>query len=300
MSHLYRILVSCGLVIVFLIFQQTAPALAQMSDQGFFKLGIENITVGNLQQAIVNFTQAIKLNSNLAAAYSNRCLVYLELREYQQATTDCTQALQLNPVNVESYLNRGLAYYKQGHYQQAIADYQQAIKLNPLDYRAYYNRGLVYSQQQDYQQALSDYNQALHHLQNDPQAIASVYNDRGLAYFQLANLKRAISDYDHAIALHESDAAYYNRACARHRQKDYAGAIRDFSQSLNLNPQQAEAYVNRGIARYQMGYHQAAIADLRQGAQCFCNHGEMVASQQTLNLLKKLQQSLVNLDNEVA
>ncbi len=67
-------------------------------------------------------------------------------------------------------------------------------------------------------------------------------------------------------------------------------AIRDFTQSLQRNPDQAEAYVNRGIDRYQMGYQQAALEDLLKGAECFCHQGQMVAYQKTLNLIKKLQQ----------
>jgi len=110
-----------------------------------------------------------------------------------------------------------------------------------------------------------------------------------------------MNDFSQAIHLDESDArAYYNRACTCHRQRDYVGAIRDFTQSLQRNPNQPEAYVNRGIARYEMGYQQSAFEDLRKGAQCFCDRGQMVAYQQTLNLLKKLQRSLSNLDSEVA
>ena len=94
--------------------------------------------------------------------------------------------------------------------------------------------------------------------------------------------------------------AYYNRGCICHRQGDYAGAIQDFTQSLQRNPNQAEAYINRGIDRYQMGYLQAAFADLRKGAECFCGQGQMVAYQQTLNLIKKLQQSPSDLESEMA
>ncbi|CAA9519411.1 MAG: hypothetical protein AVDCRST_MAG96-2846, partial [uncultured Segetibacter sp.] len=77
----------------------TAIPIAQVSAQEFLKLGVEKTTTGDLQQAVVKFTQAIKLDSKLAAVYSNRCLVYIQLGEYEPATMDCTQALQLNPKN---------------------------------------------------------------------------------------------------------------------------------------------------------------------------------------------------------
>jgi len=118
-----------------------------------------------------------------------------------------------------------------------------------------------------------------------------LYNDRGLTHFQLRNISAAIADFSLAIRLNGSDArAYYNRGCICHRQGDYVGAIRDFTLSIQRSPNRAEAYVNRGIARYQLGYQQAAFEDLQKGAECFCAQKEMVAYQQTLNLIKKIQQ----------
>ncbi|MGC1393328.1 MAG: tetratricopeptide repeat protein, partial [Coleofasciculaceae cyanobacterium] len=128
MSRLYRILISLGLVAVFFMPVTTIPALAavipitQISAKDFLKLGVENTSRGEFEQAIINFSQAIKLDVKMAAAYSNRCLVYNQMEEYQRAIIDCTQAMQLNPDKIESYLNRGLAYYRQGNYQEAIAD----------------------------------------------------------------------------------------------------------------------------------------------------------------------------------
>lgn len=308
MSIFYKILISFSIVIAILILPITGQVFAtpisspQISAEDFFLLGVNNTSLGNLKQAVENFTKAIALDANMSAAYSNRCLVYMQLGDYQQAQEDCTKSLQLNPKNTEVYLNRGLAYQRQKQYQAAIADYNQAIQLKPHDLRGYYNRGLTHFELQNYQQALFDYNQAINqNLRQDSPELATVYNDRGLAQFQLGNISAANLDFSLAIRLGADNArAYYNRGCICHRQGHYKDAIRDFTLALQHHPNQTDseavanlrgsAYVNRGLARYQLGYQQAAFEDLQRGAECFCKQGEMVAYQQTLKLLKKLRQ----------
>lgn len=310
MSRLYKILISLAIVIAILILPINGQAFAapasipkiSVSAQDFFLLGVNNTSLGNLKQAVENFTQAIALDANMPAAYSNRCLVYMQLGDYQQAQEDCTKSLQLNPKNTEVYLNRGLVYQRQKQYQAAIWDYNQVIELKPHDLRGYYNRGLTYFELQNYQQALFDYNQAIsQNLRQDSQELATVYNDRGLAQFQLGNISAANLDFSLAIRLGADNArAYYNRGCICNRQGNYTGAIRDFTLALQHHPHQTDsevvaslrgsAYVNRGLARYQLGYQQAAFEDLQRGAECFCKQGEMVAYHQTLKLLQKLRQ----------
>lgn len=312
MSCFFRAIASFGLAVLMLVFPLTAITLATpvavtpINAQNLFNSGVEKTQSGDYEQALLDFTQAIRLDANLAAAYSNRCLVNIELGDYQKARQDCTQALQRSSNNSEAYLNRGLAHYRLSEHQAAIADYSSVIKLNPHDFRAYYNRGLAYFAQENYQEAIADYNQALHQgsqfnrsMDTLPSTLATIHNDRGIAYLHLGDfegadvkaLASAIADFSLAIDLDASNArAYYNRACAYHRRGHYIGAIRDFTQSLQHDPYQAEAYVNRGLIRHRVGYYQAALEDLRLGAECFCQQGQITAYQQTLTLIERLQQ----------
>jgi tetratricopeptide (TPR) repeat protein len=266
----------------------------QTTANEFFRLGVEKMQNGNDQEAIANFNQAIQLQENFAAAYSDRCLAYLQLQEYHQAIVDCTQAINLTPDNVEAYLNRGLAQYRQGNYPDAIADDERAIVLQPSDFRAYYNRGLALAAQENYTEAIIDYNNALKHIPQDNSIIfADIYNDRGLARLQLQDLKAAMLDFDMAISLNSNDyRAYFNRGCACGRNGDDFGALRDFSEVIRLKPSYALAYLNRGVARHRLGYHEGAIADLQKASQYFEYKGEKLAYQKALDLLKTMQQAI--------
>jgi tetratricopeptide (TPR) repeat protein len=307
MTHLYRILFSFGIVVALTVLpmmakaQAATVAIAPMDATEFFKLGVEETRSEKYEQAIADFTQAIELDADFAAAYSNRCLVYLQLGDYTKAADDCTTSLQLNPDNTEAYLNRGLAYYRLGNYQSAISEYAQVIEHDSNDFRAYYNRGLARFELKDYERAIADYNQALreNHQRSNP-LLADVYNDRGLAQLMLENVPDAIADFSLAISIDGSNQrAFYNRACACHRNNDYTGAIRDFTLALQIDPNHAEAYVNRGLIHHELGLQQAALSDLKTASKHFDERGNKRAYQHTLALIERLQQLLLSSDESV-
>jgi serine/threonine protein kinase/regulator of sirC expression with transglutaminase-like and TPR domain len=75
-------------------------------------------------------------------------------------------------------------------------------------------------------------------------------------------------------ALQLSNAGdYVNRGLEKHNQKDYQGAIADYNQALNINPNYSLAFYNRGVARDDTGDKQGAIADYNQAIQINKNWG---------------------------
>lgn len=70
----------------------------------------------------------------------------------------------------------------------------------------------------------------------------------------------AIEDYSKAIELNPSFIeAYVKRGEAHYKMGDARGALKDCNQALRLNPDLSEAYYHQGRARYRLGYTQAAI-----------------------------------------
>ncbi len=88
-------------------------------------------------------------------------------------------------------------------------------------------------------------------------------------YFEGGNVRAlqrdfagAIADYTEAIRLNPKYAEVYNnRGVARHHGGDYAGATEDCTEAIRLDPQWAAAYTNRGLARHRRGDYAEAIAD---------------------------------------
>ena len=192
--------------------------------------------------------------------YFNQGSVNYHESNYQEAIENYTQAIKLDPNNAYAYFNRGVAKAKLKGYPEAIKDYTEAIRLDPNSAEAYYNRGGVKSDLGDYQEARKDYDKA---IEIDPKN-APAYNNRGIAKALLKDYQGAIQDLTEAIRLHPKSAqAYYNRGNAKALLEDYQGAIKDFTKAIRLHPI-AAAYENRGSAKRSLGDLQGAIKDFEK------------------------------------
>lgn len=74
------------------------------------------------------------------------------------------------------------------------------------------------------------------------------------------NYQGAVEDYTQAIELNPNFVeAYIKRGATRYKLGDDRGALKDCSEALRINPDLAQSYYYQGRARYRLGYTQAAI-----------------------------------------
>jgi lipoprotein NlpI len=151
----------------------------------------------DLDRAIADYGEAIKLDPKLAAAYADRCGTYTTKGNDDLAMTDCNQAIQLDPKLALAYLNRGYLYDIADDLDRSIADDSEAIRLDPKSMISYSNRGTAYRNKGDLDHAIADFGEA---LKLDPKDALS-YHSRGLAYFYGGNPAKALADFKQAIAL---------------------------------------------------------------------------------------------------
>ena len=83
----------------------------------------------------------------------------------EQAVADYSEAIKLNPKNAETYNNRANAYSLLGRYDDAVKDYDEAIKLDAKNARMYANRGAIKLRQRKTEEARKDF---AHAIQLDP------------------------------------------------------------------------------------------------------------------------------------
>ena len=146
---------------------------------------------GEYDQAIKDYSQAIKLTPGDAAAWFNRGNSYADKGEYDQAIKDYSQTIKLAPDDADAWINRSDAYLRKGEYDQVIKDCREAIKLAPDDAYAWYNRGAAYFNKGDYDQAIKDYSEVIKLEPDD----ADAWRNRGNAYLKLGNEAKAKIDF---------------------------------------------------------------------------------------------------------
>ncbi|MBW4649383.1 MAG: DnaJ domain-containing protein [Kastovskya adunca ATA6-11-RM4] len=79
------------------------------------------------------------------------------------------------------------------------------------------------------------------------------------------NYEGAIADYTTAIELNPGFVeAYMKRLASRYKVSDDRGVLEDCNLALQINPNLAEAHYYRGRSRYRLGYTQAAIEAYNQ------------------------------------
>ena len=87
--------------------------------------------IGRFQEAITDFTTAIKIDPNNVAAYTNRALAYRQINRNDAAMSDFNTAVSVNPRHAPAFLGRANLYRTQGLLSEAMADLDVAIRLNP-------------------------------------------------------------------------------------------------------------------------------------------------------------------------
>jgi tetratricopeptide (TPR) repeat protein len=229
-----------------------------------YQRGREHHDRRDYDRAIADYTHAIQLDPQLAAAYSNRGQAHLKKGSYDQAIADCNRAIQLDPQLAVAYNSRADAYHMKGNYDQAIADHTRAIELDPQSAFAYHRRGYAYGTKGNYNQAIADCDRA---IELDPQN-ALAYGTRGAAYRMQGNYDQAIADLTRAIQIDPQYAfAYARRGDAYRMQGNSDQAIDDLTRTIQLDPQDAFAYATRGAAYRMQGNSDQAIADLTRAIQ---------------------------------
>ena len=91
-----------------------------------------------------------------AKAYFDSGKASYDKKLYENAISDFSNAIRLDPNYTAAYNERGIAYYDQGEFDKAISDYNEEIRLDPNDADAYNNRGIAYRNQGKFDKANDD------------------------------------------------------------------------------------------------------------------------------------------------
>jgi tetratricopeptide (TPR) repeat protein len=117
--------------------QQSIRMASTMPAELLISEGVRYAQMGNTQNAIQNFTEAIRQNPKLAEAYNNRGAVYNKTRDFDRAIEDFTRAIKLKADYYEAYIARGQAQQAKGNLRAASEDFNYVIQHAPKNNTVY-------------------------------------------------------------------------------------------------------------------------------------------------------------------
>jgi Flp pilus assembly protein TadD len=201
---------------------------------------------GRLDEAVVAFREAIRLNPDLAIPHNNLGFALLKKGPLDDAIAELREAVRLSPSYCTAYNNLGLALEQQGRLNEAMSAFQQAIRVDPDPPAAHHRLAAVLQSRGRFEYAVSELQEAIRLKPN----YAEAYNDLGIALGRQGKLAEAAAACREAIHLKpDFSDAYNNLGVALIRQGKVQDAIAAFQEAVRLNPDDARARSNLDRAR---------------------------------------------------
>jgi tetratricopeptide (TPR) repeat protein len=101
--------------------------------------GVASCETGKFDEAVVDLSEAIRLDPQDARALVNRGIAWAGKKDFDKAITDFNEAIRLDPKLAPAYGNRSLAWQDTGEYEKALSDIEEMIRLAPGDVFAHSN-----------------------------------------------------------------------------------------------------------------------------------------------------------------
>jgi tetratricopeptide (TPR) repeat protein len=173
-------------------------------------------------------------------AYNNRAFAYSQTGELDRALADFAEAVRLNPKQADIYVSRAAVWKDKGQYDRAIADFDTAIRLAPKYAAAYSLRGAAWRLKGDIERALADQNRG---IELNPTA-SLIRVERADTFRYMGDFDRAIADYDRALVrTPDFIPAFTGLGLTYEKMGDFSNARAQFDKAVNsTSPSREQHY----------------------------------------------------------
>lgn len=264
---LNRILTGFSLAALLLF---AAPAVSADRAQKYHDKGVTLHQQGNLDGALVEFSEGLKLVPKDASFLRWIGYIHLEKRNYESAKEFLEKAVLADPKSVVAHLNLGTAYDGLKMYTKALEEFQTVTRLMPNNADAYYNMGVVYSKTNRSKEAADAYKMAAkleaeastrrptqpkNTRSNVPKSVETaisrprkedpvIHASLGESLLDRGEYKDAITSYQKAVELAPTNGEYHLQLATAWRKAGAAGQVPKDQATTNARRSTKAAYDN--------------------------------------------------------
>ncbi|HEY6873278.1 MAG TPA: tetratricopeptide repeat protein [Geobacteraceae bacterium] len=200
-----------------------------------YQMGMSYLGENNVTGALVELTEAEKLNPDDPELLNYLGLAYFRKNKFDLAERKYLRAIELKPTYSEARNNLGVDYMELKRWDDAVYHLKMVTEdiFYPNQEAAAINLGLAYFGKGDYPKALSVLRAVVAGNSRDPRARVSL----GRVYAALDKYELAIIEFSRAVELDKDYAnAHYNLGLAYQKIKDNQAAIAAFRQVVRIAP----------------------------------------------------------------
>ena len=220
---------------------------------------VKLLTNGQINEALKIVEALIKKSPNVPLLYNIRGVCYQTIGELGNAIDDFSQATILKSDYAEAYCNLGVTYQEKGDLVSAVNAYKNAIDNDNNYPTAHNNLGKIFLASGEIDSSIEHLECAIT-LKSD---FADAHNNLGSAFLRINKLNDAIKSYKKAIALKPDFAvANNNLGIAYLRTGDPKLASKFFENAITITPGYATAHHNlSGVKVYKEKDKQVSLIE---------------------------------------
>ena len=209
---------------------------------------------GQYDSAVSMYSRAIELDPSNKKAYCLLGDANTGKTEYSSAIENYGKAINIDSNYFDAFMKRGFTFQNMNNSDtNALMDFNRSLKLNPQCNIIYFFRGKLLLSIGDTGNALNDLCYSISYYD-----LPDICFERGNIFAKLGRHYEAIMDFTQAINLEpDNDSYYFYRALSYSRVSEHGKAIRDYQQAVMLEPRNSSAYNN-------MAYEYFHVHDLEQ------------------------------------
>eukprot|EP01004_Peranema_trichophorum_P002409 NODE_1470_length_1939_cov_123.752203_g1247_i0.p1 GENE.NODE_1470_length_1939_cov_123.752203_g1247_i0~~NODE_1470_length_1939_cov_123.752203_g1247_i0.p1 ORF type:complete len:566 (+),score=122.81 NODE_1470_length_1939_cov_123.752203_g1247_i0:61-1758(+) len=249
--------------------------------------------------------QAKKEKQDKADSEKDKGNEHYKKREFEKALECYNKAFEICPENVVYLINIAAVYFEQGKYDEVLKKCDEALEKGfevGIDYKtkakALARKGSAYHKLKDYDSAIAAFKSSL--MENriadtlnklnavekeKVEAAKQAYFDEGKAleakergneFFKNQKFPEAIKEYTEAINRNPNDATYYsNRAAAYMKMGEYPQANKDCEKALEINPDFVKVITRKAHIHFFLKEYHKALEWYEKGLKYEPNNEEL-------------------------